>query len=180
MNFWNDIQTIDQQVKSGELDMSGRLQLPKSGIAILFHCDLENKDGRNYFGFYLTNDDATDFRKFEIRCPLGSDQDNAKYMAMQNIYNTLFGAMKQDPKTVMIDKCYNTLTEYLKTKSIKVNFECEETKYIAQKGRKAGEEVSATFLRKLTAVAGIQKVQIEIKKKESSAWNDDSEETVPF
>ncbi len=182
MNFFNDIQQIDSQVKSGELDMAGRLQLPIRGEAMLFAVDTESKDGRNYLGFYLTLPGVDDYRKFEIRCPSLSDSDSSKYMAMQNIYKTLFGCLKRDPKTVLVDKCFSELTEVLKTNSVKVAYECEETKYIAQRGAKAGSEVSAIFLRSLSGIAKSAKINIEIKRKEQAAgqWEMAPSEEVPF
>lgn len=183
MSLWNEIQDIDNKVKSGELDISGRLQLPNSGDAILFHVEIENKEGRNYILFYFTNEECVDYRKYEIRCPIASDSDNAKYMGMQNIYNTLFGAMNLDPKTIKVDACYDKVSTLLKGKSIKIKYECEETKYIAQRGARQGKEVSSVFLRKITAIAATNKVNIEIKKRADnySSWNDNyvAEET-PF
>lgn len=183
MSIWNDIQSIDNKVKSGELDMSGRLQLPTKGEAFLFHIDLDNKEGRNYIVFYFTLPGVDDYRKFDIRCPSGSDSDNSQYMAIQNIYNTLYGAMKLDSKVVLVEDAYKKVSELLKTKSIKVKYECEESKYIAQKGAKAGQEVTAIFLRSISGLGTTTKMNVEIKKKETAvnaaSWEMATED-VPF
>lgn len=180
MSFFGEIAQIDNQVKTGELDMAGRLQLPLSGEAILFAVDTESKDGRNYLLFYFTLPGTEDYRKFEIRCPSAADTDNSKYMGMQNIYRTLFGALKRDPKTIMVDRCFAELADTLNTYSIKVNYECEETKYIAQRGAKAGSEVKATFLRSINGIAKVTKTSIEIKKKETTNWSPNTTDEVPF
>jgi hypothetical protein len=183
MGFLQDIAQIDNQVKSGELDMAGTLALPKSGEAILFAVDIEYRDSRNWINFFFTLPGEDNFKKFDIRCPLSTDADNAKYMGMQNIYKTLFGVVKLDPKTISVDKAYSSVIDVLKNKSIKCQYELEERKYLAQRGTRAGQELTAFSLRSITGLSMITKINIEIKKKEpeQGGWQQNvGGEDVPF
>lgn len=192
MDFLREVSQIDQSVKSGELNQAGMLQMPATGEAILFALETDNREGRNYLQFYMTLPGSRDYRRWDVRCPSSGDPDNAKWMGMQNIYNTLFGVLKRDPKSMLVDKCFEEIIERLKTNSIKISYTTEETSYIGQRGARAGKEVKSTFLRTITGVSMIPKIDIVIKPKEtqpaqsSSSWGQPSgggfggSEEVPF
>jgi hypothetical protein len=165
MNFLSEVSQIDQSVKSGELNQSGMLPMPAVGEAILFAVEADNREGRNYLQFYMTLPGSTDYRRWDVRCPSTGDADNAKWMGMQNIYNTLFGVMKRDPKAMLVDKCFEELTNALKEKSIRIQYTTEETTYIGQKGKNAGKEVKSSFLRTITGISMVAKVSMDIKPK---------------
>lgn len=165
MNFLSEVSQIDQSVKSGELNQAGMLPMPPSGEAILFHVDTDNREGRNYIQFFLTLPGSRDYRRWDVRCPSAGDADNAKWMGMQNIYNTLFGVLKRDPKSMLVDKCFEELQAKLKESSVKISYVTEETSYIGQRGKNAGKEVKSAFLRSITGLAMVPKVTIDVKPK---------------
>lgn len=165
MNFLSEVSQIDQSVKSGELNQAGMLSMPPTGEAILFHVDTDNREGRNYIQFFLTLPGYRDYRRWDVRCPSADDADNAKWMGMQNIYGTLFGVLKRDPKSMLVDKCFEELAAQLKDKSIKISYVTEETSYIGQRGKNAGKEVKSAFLRSITGLAMVAKVIIDVKPK---------------
>lgn len=166
MNNLSSLNQIDQGVKKGEISGGGMLDLPLKGEAILFDIDVFTRNNNQFLAFYLTLPGAHDYRRFDIRCPSGNDKQAAQYLGMQRIYATLFGAVKADPKSQLVDAVYNQAAEMLKANSIKVAYALSERSFISQRD---GTEKKMMDLDSLSGTAKIERVGVNITKPSEEA-----------
>lgn len=130
----NALDQIDQDVKDGKIQ-GNTLTFPSlTGNAFFYWIDLKNAGNNSFLEICLALEDNPMTRKtFSLWLPQPGSNDNAKFMAMQRIYNSVFAACKKDSKSTKISDVFNGLQKLFETKSILVSFNLQERKSFSEK-----------------------------------------------
>jgi hypothetical protein len=124
VNIFDNVDKIDQRVKAGEI--TGRVEFPEKGEAILFAVETRSNSGQNFITFHLALADNLSARgAFDVRLPLPTDKDAGQYLGMQRVYNTLHACGKKNPKIDSTGSVYTALENFLGKNSMRVGFEIE-------------------------------------------------------
>jgi len=146
----NELDQIDGDVKEGKIQ-GNTLAFPSlTGKAFFYWIDIKNTGTNSFLEVCLALEDNPMTKKvFSLWLPQPHSNDNAKYMAMQRVYNTVFAACKKNPKDIKLSDVYNGLQKLFETKSLLVSFSLNERKSFSEK---TGKEYVNQDLESLTHV----------------------------
>lgn len=178
----NALDQIDQDVKEGKIQ-GNTLAFPSlTGNAYFYWIELKNVGNNSFLEICLALEDNTMARKtFSLWLPQHSSNPNAKFMAMQRVYNTVFSACKKDSKSAKLSDVYNGLQKLFETKSILVSFALQERKSFSER---TGKEYTNQDLESMTHIgfgSPIEKPQKQEQRQPpviEQNWGNDND--IPF